>query len=76
MRGKDGDGEAFRANLETNALDHDNIDINLNLCIEGEIDIVEDGAPTLLVVESKTRDAMSEMLNFEEPQINTRLPKD
>ena len=54
MRGEDGDGEVFLANPKTNALDHDNVDSNSNPCIEREVDIVKDGPPNLLVVESKT----------------------
>jgi hypothetical protein len=76
VRGEDGDGEVLRANLDTNALDYDNVDSNSNPCMEGDVDIVEDGASNLLVVESETRDAMSEMLNLEEPQISTILPID
>lgn len=71
VRGEDDDGEVLRANIETNALDHDSVDSNSNTCIEGEVDIVEDGAPNLLVVEFETQDAISEMLNLEEPQIST-----
>ena len=71
VRGED--GEVLCANLETNTLDHDNVDNIPNPCIEGKVDIVEDGAPNLFVVEYETRDAMSEMLNLEEPQITTTL---
>jgi hypothetical protein len=76
VRGGDGDGEVLRANLETTALDHDSVDNNSNHCIEGEVDIVEDRPPNLLVVEFRVQDAMSEMLNLEEPQINTTPPTD
>ena len=67
VRGEDSDGEVFRANVETNALDHDNVDSYSNPYIEGEVDIVEDGALNLLVEdgalnllveECETRDAM------------------
>ena len=70
------DGEVLRVDLEANALDHDSVNSNSNPYIEGEVDIVEDGASNLLVLESETRNAMSEMLNLEEPQVSTALSID
>ena len=76
VRGEDGDGEVLRADLEENSLDHDSVNSNSNPCIEGEEDIVEDEAPNLFDVEIETRDAMTEMLNLEEPQVSSALPTD
>lgn len=46
---------------------------NFNSNIEGEKKIVEDGTLNLFLIKTETRDAISKMLNFEEPQNNNAL---
>ena len=47
---------------------------NSNPCVEGEVHIVEDGAKNFLIIESETWDAMLEMQNFDDSQVNTAFP--
>lgn len=76
VRGEDGDAEVLRADLEAVATDQRTVDSNSSPADEGEEELVEDGAANLVVVEAETCAAVAEMLNGEEPQLNSAIPVD
>lgn len=76
VRGEDGDGEVLRADLEAQAGSEVSVDSNSIPCAEREEEIVDDGSPTLFVLEAEAQDAVCDVLNLEEPQVSNALPSD
>ena len=74
VRGEDGDAEVLRSDLEANASADVSVDSNVSPSTKGEEEIIEDGCPTLTVLRDEAEHAISDILNFEEPQVSDALP--
>ena len=74
VKAEDGDSEVLCVDLEANDLDYASVNSNSNLCVEGEVDIIEYGASNLLIIEFETQDAMSKMLNLENLKLTLHFP--
>ena len=74
VRGEDGDSEVLCHDLQSTATVQATMDSNCSLTVDGEEELEEDFSAALPAVESETHNAMSDMLNLEEPQVSTAIP--
>ena len=73
IRGEDGDMEVLRSDLQE--VEHELErriaieNLHPSICEHLEEEILDDGADSMIIVDSKTRDAISEMLDFHEEHV-------
>lgn len=76
VRGEDGDAEVLRADLEAGVLADVIVDSSCNPAPDSEEEIFEDGSSDLPVLEAEAESAITEMLDLQEPQVMSALPKE